>query len=104
MYPSSRKALRLFEILLLIFEHVSPPEDDSSEPNSARQTLAAAARVCKAFSEPALIVLWRRIDTLAPLVRLLAAAKLTERDAMADESDFEDLGRHGVLVSFMVIH
>ncbi|KAH7926845.1 hypothetical protein BV22DRAFT_1045792 [Leucogyrophana mollusca] len=37
--------------------------------SSSRQTLAALARTCRDFSEPALDILWARLDTLEPLVR-----------------------------------
>ncbi|KAH7926839.1 hypothetical protein BV22DRAFT_1127844 [Leucogyrophana mollusca] len=35
---------------------------------SSRQTLAALARTCRDFSEPALDILWARLDSLEPLV------------------------------------
>ena len=62
-----------------------------------------AARVYKTFSEPALAVLWRRLDTMVPLVKLLSAAKLTERDD-ADPEDLDNAGLYGMLVSSMAAY
>ncbi|KAH7926842.1 hypothetical protein BV22DRAFT_1045789 [Leucogyrophana mollusca] len=36
--------------------------------SSSRQTLATLARTCRVFSEPALDILWARLDSLEPLV------------------------------------
>ena len=62
-----------------------------------------AARVCEAFSEPSLVVLWCRLDTVVPLVKLLSAAKLTERDD-ADPEDLDNAGLYGMLVSSMAAY
>lgn len=101
MPPFSRKALRLPEILFLIFEHVLPADDDPSMIDSGRHTLSIAAQVCKAFSDHALAA------AMAPPrhdgVKLLSAAKLTEQDD-ADPEDLDNAGLHGMLVSSMIAY
>ena len=57
-------ALRITEILELIFDHVRP--QNIIEP-SRTQVLAMAARTCKLFREPALTALWRELNTLSPV-------------------------------------
>ncbi|KAH9913354.1 hypothetical protein B0H21DRAFT_385867 [Amylocystis lapponica] len=44
---------------------------------SDRRTLAKTARVCKAFSDPALNILWRHLFTLLPLFNLFPVSLLT---------------------------
>lgn len=85
-------ALRLPEIILIILENVLSSKTDCYEARKLeRSTLAAAARVCKVFTAPALIMLWRSIDTLVPLVKLLSVARLVGLDSSDDESDSDDL-------------
>ncbi|KAI0764346.1 hypothetical protein BD413DRAFT_673428 [Trametes elegans] len=43
----------------------------------SQKTLARAARVCRAFSEPALDVLWRNVDSVVHLLSLLPAFALS---------------------------
>ncbi|KAI0710302.1 hypothetical protein C8T65DRAFT_648496, partial [Cerioporus squamosus] len=66
------------ELLEAIFSQLSTgmvhPEDtpeDVKERAEVRCTLARAARVCHAFSEPALDVLWCALDNIIPLLRLI---------------------------------
>ena len=47
----------------------SLPQRPSKEE---RRTLAVLARTCRAFSEPSLNCLWRRLNSLLPLVRCFA--------------------------------
>lgn len=42
------------------------PDEDTEK--AGRQALAALARTCRTFSELALNPLWRRLDTLQPLM------------------------------------
>lgn len=57
--------LLLNEILSVIFEHFFVTADAS--------TLAALARTCHTFTEPALDVLWRELATLSPLLQCLSS-------------------------------
>ncbi|KAJ7448946.1 hypothetical protein FB451DRAFT_1053586 [Mycena latifolia] len=69
------------EILTLIFEEIdlaTPPRSlDSNlrELHSTRKSLLAAALTCTDFCPLALDILWRTIDNLSPLLRLLPALK-----------------------------
>ncbi|OSD05258.1 hypothetical protein PYCCODRAFT_1220267 [Trametes coccinea BRFM310] len=44
------------------------------------RTLARAARVCKAFSEPALATLWRQLPELLPVFRLLPSLQKVQKN------------------------
>ncbi|KAF8437105.1 hypothetical protein L210DRAFT_3406262 [Boletus edulis BED1] len=59
-------ALQLQEILLNIFGHHYPGLDTSD--------LAALARTCCTFKEPALDVLWEDLNDLSPLLRCVPEA------------------------------
>lgn len=63
--PAHLSALDNPTILGQIFEHL--------HPNS---TLLDAALTCRTFRDPALNVLWRSLDTLLPLLKLLPSFKL----------------------------
>ncbi|OCH85173.1 hypothetical protein OBBRIDRAFT_798434 [Obba rivulosa] len=71
--PRSRQlhqALQIYDILCLVLENVTLIKRDGTR-GADRSSLARAARVCKAFSEPALDVLWRVMDDFIPLVKLV---------------------------------
>ncbi|KAI0352060.1 hypothetical protein OH77DRAFT_1409962 [Trametes cingulata] len=76
---ASARALLCPEILVEIFDYLTPgrPLDENALPRErirrreAQQTLARAARVCHAFSGPALNVLWRVTDGLVSLLSVL---------------------------------
>ncbi len=51
--------------------HPDDKPEDVQERIELRRTLAHAARVCQAFSEPALNALWCALDNFVPLLRLL---------------------------------
>ncbi|KZT74118.1 hypothetical protein DAEQUDRAFT_754079 [Daedalea quercina L-15889] len=88
MSTSSRKALNLPEILFLIFAQLAPSvQDRGSDLPSNRRALGRASRVCRTFSGPALKTLWRHIDNLVPLVRLLTCARLVKRDDIDSDND-----------------
>lgn len=102
----TQRALCLPEILLIIFENVLLSKNDSFAARlgfSPASTLASAALVCKVFTAPALITLWRSIDTLVPLVKLLSVAKVVGLDDEDSESDdWDDLDSDNtVLVSHL---
>ncbi|KAI0710294.1 hypothetical protein C8T65DRAFT_777735 [Cerioporus squamosus] len=68
------------DILDEVFSHLTPEwdEGDTDDPNwdpsdrkLLRSTLAASALVCRVFSEKALDALWRVLDSIVPLLRLL---------------------------------
>jgi hypothetical protein len=44
-----------------------------------RATLLALALTCRAFTNPALSVLWRNLPSLTPLVKLIPETMLSER-------------------------
>ncbi|TFK87401.1 hypothetical protein K466DRAFT_113048 [Polyporus arcularius HHB13444] len=77
------KALTCREILEAIFEVFSPGRvqqhdfalhsEAGVQRRLAQRTLARAARVCRAFEDPALNVLWRVVDDIVDLLRILPA-------------------------------
>ncbi|KAF8120812.1 hypothetical protein EV363DRAFT_1278502 [Boletus edulis] len=62
-------ALQIQEILLNIFGHCFPPGGWE-----ATADLAALARTCHAFKDPALDILWEELFDLSPLARCLPEA------------------------------
>ncbi|OCH92348.1 hypothetical protein OBBRIDRAFT_455629 [Obba rivulosa] len=69
------RALQMEDILHYVFEEVLLSVPYWDKFNGAREnkaTLARAARACKAFTKPALSVLWRDIENLVPLFRILS--------------------------------
>ena len=69
--------LEIQDILSNIFHHFFLPES-----HTAAHDLAALARTCRTFKEPALDVLWRTLNNLSPLARCLpeASHKLTSQE------------------------
>ena len=67
-------ALEIPEILLDIFHHCCPPDLSEVDRKEAIPDLAALARSCRTFKEPALDVLWGVLIDLSPLVRCLPEA------------------------------
>lgn len=53
--------LKIQEILALIFSNFSPTEFGEEQAQAARAYLAAVARTCRSFKEPALDILWRAL-------------------------------------------
>lgn len=73
------RVLEMDDILSPIFEAVIYPSTPYYEFHAHlenKRTLARAARVCKAFSKPALSVLWRTIDDVLPLFRVLSCIQI----------------------------
>ncbi|KAI9061692.1 hypothetical protein FKP32DRAFT_1677895 [Trametes sanguinea] len=60
-------------------------EDERIEAELQRKrTLAQLARVCKAFQEPALSVLWRQLHSLFPLLRLLPSLFMIQEQVIME--------------------
>ncbi|KAJ7184806.1 hypothetical protein C8R46DRAFT_466922 [Mycena filopes] len=62
------RTLRIPEVLCVVFEYFDP--SDFASGKTSATTLAALARTCKAFQDPALDVLWRFQVDLVPALRL----------------------------------
>src|SRR5262245_25567840 len=58
----------LYDIFEYIYEDIVDPEGTPARISASRRTLASAARTCRAFSGPALDILWRRLPGVWPLV------------------------------------
>ncbi|KAJ6517707.1 hypothetical protein DFH09DRAFT_1373595 [Mycena vulgaris] len=73
------QCLRNSDLLEEILRHMRMP-DSSSSPSSDlrrfRRSLYAVARTCKSFSSSAVKILWRRLDNLFPLLRVLPSFEL----------------------------
>ncbi|KAK7027639.1 hypothetical protein R3P38DRAFT_946621 [Favolaschia claudopus] len=87
------RALNIAEIVHLIFAHlISPvgplshPHDPSRETPQHNGSLAALARTCTRFRDPALDLLWREQNTLTNLLRCLGPAHLWEGPLDVHES------------------
>ncbi|KAH6906483.1 hypothetical protein BKA70DRAFT_1287747 [Coprinopsis sp. MPI-PUGE-AT-0042] len=71
------RCLKIDEILLEIFLQVLLGEHQGQNYEPVRsRTVAGLARTCRAFRSPALVVLWREVNGLDQLFRVLPAAKL----------------------------
>lgn len=91
---SVKHALQCHDIVVEIFQHLYTPSDfrihgltswDYDINGSAllhlnQSTLAYAARTCRAFSGPALDVLWRDLPDIISLFRILPHYEGTEDD------------------------
>lgn len=62
-------ALQNQDILLAIFSQARARAESEQVPHDS---VAKCARVCQAFCDPALQVLWERLSSILPLLRLLA--------------------------------
>ncbi|KAI0752619.1 hypothetical protein C8Q80DRAFT_1267144 [Daedaleopsis nitida] len=90
MARSIDKLLADQDVLYILFEQLRPvPLPTSAEVNILnsrrfllRQTLASAARTCRAFADPASRVLWSAVDGLVPLLRLLSNLKECTRETL----------------------
>ncbi|KAF9225243.1 hypothetical protein BS17DRAFT_730527 [Gyrodon lividus] len=65
------KALCVQEILSNIFDRVCTDLDDPEWQPNLNPSLAALARTCRTFQEPAVDALWFQLDDLTPLLRCL---------------------------------
>lgn len=68
------------EIFDKILENLAhdAPDLNSAASQRNKQTLARLAICCKAFLDPALDRIWRRLDSLFPLLRLLQGFKSSD--------------------------
>ncbi|KAH9948962.1 hypothetical protein B0H21DRAFT_875815 [Amylocystis lapponica] len=73
------RALDNFDILSEVFEHLPVYPSYWLDPLN-RRTLSQAARVCRAFSDPALGVLWRTLLNPLPLFRLFTSLQKIQHD------------------------
>lgn len=92
-HPSTsgpHRALDCYDVLCTVFDQLAADEDawyDYDVPtrdahcwyarkvdSQRRTTLARCARVCKAFFTPASAILWRDIDSLAPLISCIRSS------------------------------
>ncbi|KAF8141299.1 hypothetical protein EV363DRAFT_1307710, partial [Boletus edulis] len=64
-----------------------PPKDTRK---SGRRALGILARTCRAFSEPALDSLWRRLHSLKPFMLCLAKASYNDTSVEGAISSFDD--------------
>ncbi len=74
LHMAAQRALECRDILAEIFETLSAIYDEdifTGAEGPWRSDLASAACVCRAFSEPALAVLWRSLDDVEPVFRVL---------------------------------
>ena len=94
--PAPHRALLCYDVLCTIFEQLAASEElwydfDVSTGDASswyerradceqRRTLARCARVCRAFFTPAVAVLWRDLDSLAPIARVVAASGASDND------------------------
>lgn len=86
--PATHRMLQIPHLLEEVFNHLAPETrrdscvghvsgSRASSSNSRRTekdghcALARSARVCKVFADPALDVLWRELDDLLVLLRIL---------------------------------
>lgn len=69
------RALRIPELLLLTLTKLDLCEFHDPDRDDERAALAAAATTCTAWKEPALKLLWKKMDDIIPLFKLLAPMK-----------------------------
>lgn len=57
---------------------ITPEDNESHSRRQIRRKLCSLAVMCKAFMGPALDQLWRSLDSLFPLLKLLPAFKMSD--------------------------
>lgn len=77
------RALEISELLTLILSDLYYGDRGGCSLREGIKDIARVSRVCKAFRDPALDFLWRHIDCIFPLLRLL---HLDTREEHLDES------------------
>ncbi|KAF8549434.1 hypothetical protein OG21DRAFT_1488534 [Imleria badia] len=70
---ASRNPLLIPDLFHCILEYLIKTLPNERPSKEERQILAVLARTCHAFSEPCLNRLWRRLNSLLPLIRSFAA-------------------------------
>ena len=76
----------------LDFAHILDPDSESGVTYvSYRQCLLNVALTCKDFLDEALDILWRKLDSFLPLLKVLPALlQLHDEDGMRDEDGMHD--------------
>lgn len=83
LLPRKRNPLHVPELLHYVLDHLAESpysyDDDAlvsvmPPGREGERALAALAQTCRMFSEPSLNCLWRKLDSLAPLVRCFTTA------------------------------
>ena len=99
MNGATQRAIGSPNILVGIFSQLSPGWNEFEDPDNAdheeeyeyraslRGALAACARVCRAFSGPALDAQWRVLDDVLVLVKLLPHTLTDPGDVSEPEFD-----------------
>ncbi|KAM5544952.1 hypothetical protein V8D89_001063 [Ganoderma adspersum] len=85
-FSASSTALTCHDILATIFDHLAPERIDLHDPDreaelirrSCRNALATSACACTVISHHALNVLWRELDDVHPLLKVLPNYKLVD--------------------------
>jgi hypothetical protein len=86
------RALAITELLIHILREVY--NDEGLNLRRGIKDIASASQVCKTFRDPALDFLWRNIDSLLPLLRLLPLETHEEHADKARLSKVVSLARH----------
>lgn len=76
MSQSPHPAILIPEIIEEIFDKLRPHTEEESIYGENRLALARAARVCRAFREPATRSLWRAIPGIEPVLHFLVSMSL----------------------------
>ncbi|KAJ2981209.1 hypothetical protein NUW54_g10901 [Trametes sanguinea] len=69
---SMQRTLWNEDILREIFSHLAVPPTSTTERQDGRVALARCARASRVLLEPAVDFLWRELDTLSVLLRILS--------------------------------
>lgn len=63
--------LSISELVAAIFSHLTSSQGHDESAGSGATTLAALARTCRAFHDPATDLIWKKIPGLSALLRCL---------------------------------
>ena len=96
---ASIRLLQCPNLLAEVFSHLEAPArfrdaegtrtiENDRKCHECRRTLAAAALSCRAFTDHAQAVLWRRLDSMQPLLSLLSHPHPEFSDAPVTASTF----------------
>ncbi|KAJ7105951.1 hypothetical protein C8R44DRAFT_328984 [Mycena epipterygia] len=94
------QCLRNSDLLEEILRHFKT--EDSASRNQTRRTLYSVAQTCKGLSHSALKLLWRRLDNLLPLLRLLPSltleGKIYHMPGLVGDAEWAIFDRHAAHV------
>ncbi|KAJ7159538.1 hypothetical protein C8R46DRAFT_1354245 [Mycena filopes] len=103
--PLQEQCLRNADILEEILDHL-PSGGDREDLQAHRRSLLWIALTCKDFSPSAVKFLWRRLDNLLPLLRLLPAFAITDGTYRVTRGlqtpEWECFNRHAALVQEII--